>query len=231
MSLRLYDLAGADPQVRFSPYCWRIRMALAHKGLEVETVPWRFTDKDAIAASGQGAVPVLIDGDHVLSDSWAIGLDLDQRYADRPSLMLGEEGKALANFARHFAQTAISAVAFKAVILDIYNAIAEKDRAYFRSSREARIGKSLEDFAIGEEEARAQMKIALSPLRALLQEQAFVNGAAPAFADYCIFGSFMWIRNVSPKVLVSADDPVNAWAERMLDLHGGLARASKRAFA
>ena len=54
MAIVMYDLAGADPALRFSPYCWRIRMALAHKGLPVETVPWRFTDKDAIAFSGQG---------------------------------------------------------------------------------------------------------------------------------------------------------------------------------
>ena len=34
----MHDLAGADPAVRFSPYCWRVRMALAHKGLDVETI-------------------------------------------------------------------------------------------------------------------------------------------------------------------------------------------------
>ncbi|MDE2478632.1 MAG: glutathione S-transferase N-terminal domain-containing protein, partial [Betaproteobacteria bacterium] len=59
-SLRLFDLAGADEQRRFSPYCWRTRMALAHKGLPVHTIAWRFTDKQAIAASGQGKVPVLV---------------------------------------------------------------------------------------------------------------------------------------------------------------------------
>jgi hypothetical protein len=37
MARTLYDLAGADPDLRFSPYCWRTRLALAHKGLEVET--------------------------------------------------------------------------------------------------------------------------------------------------------------------------------------------------
>ena len=41
MTFRLYDLAGADPDRRFSPYCWRTRLALAHKELPVETVPWR----------------------------------------------------------------------------------------------------------------------------------------------------------------------------------------------
>jgi hypothetical protein len=40
----LYDLAGADAGRRFSPYCWRIRMSLAHKRLPVETRPWRFTE-------------------------------------------------------------------------------------------------------------------------------------------------------------------------------------------
>jgi glutathione S-transferase len=58
----MWDLAGADPAVRFSPYCWRVRMALAHKGLSAETIPWRFTEKNLIAFSGQGLVPVIRDG-------------------------------------------------------------------------------------------------------------------------------------------------------------------------
>ena len=44
MTIRMYDLAGANPAVRFSPYCWRARRALAHKGLDVETNAWRFSD-------------------------------------------------------------------------------------------------------------------------------------------------------------------------------------------
>ena len=32
--MELYELAGADPARVFSPFCWRIRMALAAKGLE-----------------------------------------------------------------------------------------------------------------------------------------------------------------------------------------------------
>ena len=53
MSLKLYDLAGAQPERHFSPYCWRVRMALAHKGLDVETIAWRFSDKELLAQSGQ----------------------------------------------------------------------------------------------------------------------------------------------------------------------------------
>ena len=53
MGLQLYDLAGAEPERRFSPYCWRIKLALMHKGLPFDTIPWRFTDKEAIAFSGR----------------------------------------------------------------------------------------------------------------------------------------------------------------------------------
>ena len=66
--LQLYDLAGAEPERRFSPYCWRAKLALAHKGLPFDTTSWRFTDKDVIAFSGQGQVPVLVDGDRVVFD-------------------------------------------------------------------------------------------------------------------------------------------------------------------
>ena len=72
MGMQLYDLAGADLERRFSPYCWRIKLALMHKGLPFDTIPWRFTEKKAIAFSGQGRVPVLIDGDQVVFDSWKI---------------------------------------------------------------------------------------------------------------------------------------------------------------
>jgi len=57
MTIKLYDLAAAEDDRRFSPYCWRIRMALAHKGLAVKTIAWRFTERDAIAFSGSERRP------------------------------------------------------------------------------------------------------------------------------------------------------------------------------
>ena len=52
--LRMYDLAAAEPERRFSPYCWRSRLALAHKDLPVETIPWRFTEKEVLSPSRVG---------------------------------------------------------------------------------------------------------------------------------------------------------------------------------
>ena len=72
MPLKLYELVGTDDARPFSPFCWRTRMALAHKGLSAETIPWCFTDKAAIASHQSEKVPVLLDGDAAIVDSWVI---------------------------------------------------------------------------------------------------------------------------------------------------------------
>ena len=224
--IEMHDLAAANPAIRFSPYCWRARMALAHKGLQVRTVPWRFMDKEKIAFSGQGLVPVIRDGEKVVNDSWAIAEYLDSAYPDRPMLMDGQQGKALANFARHYAQTVVNPVAMKAVLLDIYKCLDPGDQPYFRESREKRLGTTLEAFTATPEATLAAMKTAVATLRFVVQGQKFIAGDAPSFADYCVFGTFMWARNVSKVKLLAEDDPVYAWRERMLDLFDGLARKS-----
>ena len=94
MGMQLYDLAGAEFERRFSPYCWRIKLALMHKGLPFETIPWRFTDKNAIAFSGQSRVPALIDGDQARVHFWR-SYYLEATYPDRPSLFRGHGGRAV----------------------------------------------------------------------------------------------------------------------------------------
>jgi len=75
-NLTLYELAGADPAVRFSPHCWTVVMALAHKGLEAARVPLRFSDIHKVAFSGQALLPVLTHGTEIIGDSWRIALHL-----------------------------------------------------------------------------------------------------------------------------------------------------------
>jgi len=228
MALEMFDLAADNDSVRFSPYCWRIRMALAHKGLDVRTMPVRFTEKDKIAFSGQKLVPVLRDGDTVVHDSWDIALYLDRTYPERPRLIDVPQALGVTNFVRSWAQTALTIPVFKTIILDLFNGLAEKDKDYFRSSREERFGMPLEKFALPAAEGRAAVKQALAPARDVLRQQPFFCGAAPAFADYIVFGVFMWARSASPTDVLEGDDPVHAWRERMLDLHGGLARNAPR---
>ncbi len=228
MAMEMWDLAAADETVRFSPYCWRIRYALAHKGLKAETHPWRFTDKDAIAFSGQGFVPVLKDGDHVVADSWTIADYLDRAYPERP-LIDGPQARALTNFVRQWVQITLTPIIMRGIMPELFAAIAEKDRAYFRESREQRLGRKLEDVAAPLETVRADLKTALHPLRLALGSEPFVSGAEPAFADYAVMGAFMWVRCISRHELLEEGDPVFLWRERMLDLYDGMGRRAPRA--
>jgi glutathione S-transferase len=227
MSIVLYDLAGADPDVRFSPYCWRTRFALAHKGLPVETVPWRFTERDAIAFSGQGKVPVIQDDGKVVSDSWAIAEYLDERYPS-PTLFGGAMGRAHALFLNGWADSVLVGGIARFIVRDLIDTIDPKDRDYFRSSREARFGKSLEAVQEGREERLSAFRETLLPIRLVLRRQAWLGGAAPSYADHIVAGTLMWPRCASQFVLLEANDLVQEWHSRVLDLYGGIGRSAAR---
>ena len=224
MAITMYDLAGAEADRRFSPFCWRARMALAHKGLEVETVPWRFTEKDKLPKPNAGRVPVIVDGGRVVHDSTAIADYLEERYADRPSLFGGEVGRGLdavcaeldrdgiadradpAGAARHLPPSRAGGPG----LFPPATARSGSARPSRRSSRTARRG--------CRPSAPASTRCA-APSSGRISCPA----TAPAYADYIVFGAFQWARAISDFELLAADDPVRAWRGRMLDLFGGLA--------
>jgi glutathione S-transferase len=226
--LKLFDLAGAEPDRRFSPYCWRIKMALAHKGLEVETIPWRFTEKDAIARSGgQGRVPVLVDGERWVAESSVIADHLEDNYPDRSSLYGGGRGRALSRFFVGWADSVLHPALMPFLALDIWRHVHDKDRDYFRKSREERFGRTLEQLVEGREARLHAFREALAPLRLALRSQAFLSGGTALYPDYAVFGAFQWARGISDFVLLAPDDPVAQWRGRMLDLFDGLGRQAK----
>ncbi len=224
--MKLYDLAGAEDDLRFSPNCWRIKMALEHKGLVAETVPWRFVEKDVIAFSGQKAVPVLVDGEKSVSDSWEIAKYLESAYSDRPTLFGGPAGGGFALFVKFWCEQTLNRTILRIILPNLLMRLPEKDKVYFRGSREAALGTTLERQALPGEEGVSLLRAALSPMRATLQRQPYLAGAQPNFADYIVFGSFQWARAVSPVALVETGDPVFEWRERLLDAFGGLARSA-----
>jgi glutathione S-transferase len=226
MTIIMHDLAGADPELRFSPYCWRTRFALAHKGLPVETVPWRFTETDAIAFSGQGRVPVIRDGDRVVFDSWSIAGYLEETYPDLP-IFLGSGGRAHALFINSWADSVLVGGIARFIVCDLLDVIDPKDQNYFRTSREARFGQSLEAVQAGRDDRLAAFRDSLLPIRLVLRRQPWLGGAAPSYADHIVAGTLMWPRCASRFALLAADDPVTEWFGRMLDQYGGLGRNAK----
>ena len=222
MTRLLYALAGADKARQFSPHVWKTVMSLAHKGLDYETVPVSFTDIPAIENGCTATVPLLRDGEKLVRDSFEIALYLDEAYPDRPSLFGGEGGKAMARFIENWSQSTLHMAVTRIAILDIHDLLDPSDRAYFRSSREERLGASLEEIAAaGRAEVEGFAK-KLQPLRNMLKVQPFIGGEGPLFADYIVFGALQWLRTTAGTKVLEEDDPVADWFRRCLDLHGGI---------
>jgi glutathione S-transferase len=226
MARKLFELVGTDAERPFSPYCWRTRMALAHKGLDMESIPWRFTEKGAIAPHKSDKVPVLLDGDKAVVDSWVIANHLEDTYPDRPSLFGGEGGRAMGRMLNWWGDVAIVGGIFPLIAADVHDHLLPVDQIYFRETREARLGRTLEETSAGRDKGIEGFRKSLDPMRLTLRSQPFIGGASPNYADYIVFGGFQWARVTSSFKLLKQEDPIHAWREKMLDLFDGLARKS-----
>jgi len=214
--ITLYDLAFADDR-RPSPYCWRVKLALKHKGLQWRDEPCGFTEKQKIAFAGATTYPVIHDGTKVVKDSWAIANHLEDSHDGRP-LFPGDPGRSYARFVNGWADTVVNPAIFPLVIGDLVTQVRPDDRDYIVESRGKRLGTT--DFAAVQRKAReaglAPLRAALEPARRVLREQAFLAGEAPAYVDYILLGSLLWPHTISPDLaLLEQDDPVAAWRDRM----------------
>ncbi len=74
-------------RVELSTNVERVALALAHKRLEVESIVVPYGDRSEIRrVSGQDLVPVLADGETIMTDSMQIVRFLEERFPDRPAL-------------------------------------------------------------------------------------------------------------------------------------------------
>ncbi|WP_420430088.1 glutathione S-transferase N-terminal domain-containing protein [Kordiimonas sp.] len=225
---QLFELCGEDRDMRFSPYCWRARLALLHKGLEYEGMPIRFLEKQPIESADAKTVPVLNDGGTWVKDSFGIAVYLEETYPDNP-LFGGEIAKAQAEVLNVWLNKSVLLGIFPMIVADIHKKLDAKNAAYFRETREKFLGCTLEEAQAERAVMLPGFRKALSPLRAGLRSTLFLSGEQPAWLDYALMGTFMWANMVSDIELLEADDDLNAWQERMLDLFDGHCRSELEA--
>ena len=221
MSITLYDLAGANPDLRFSPYCWRTKLALRHKGLDYEAIPWRFTDKHALEPTGQGKVPTIIDNGRWVHDSWTIALYLDEVYPGKPKLFPDAQSRNLARFINSWCDWSVLPNTRELAVRHVFAAIADQDKEYFRASREKAVGITLEAFGADRAAAHKKFEQGLKPAEVTLGDHAFLHGAEPGYGDYALFGTLLWPDTVVPEPVIPADSAVGRWFSRMQALNGG----------
>jgi glutathione S-transferase len=221
--IKLYELVLENGRSS-SPFVWRARYALAHKGLPFETVPLGFVDIPATFNGKCKTVPVLTYGELTLADSWDIAEHLDATFPGTPTLFSGPAEIAMVRlFDAWFAPTIMRRL-FGIYALDIHDSARPEDRPYFRQSREARLkGKTLEQFTADRVAQVPVVREALAPLRAHLSRFPYLGGETPNYADYIALSAFLWVASISSLPLLDkTDDVMRAWFDRNLDLYGGI---------
>jgi glutathione S-transferase len=224
-AVRLYELV-LDNGRSSSPYVWRIRYALAHKGVPIESVPIGFTDIPKMFGERFKTVPVIEHGDTMLAESWDIAEYLDRAFPRQPALFSSPSENAMVRLNEAWFAAEILRSMFRIYILDVHNAARPEDRAYFRQSREKMLrGTTLEAYTADRASRLPVLREALRPLRSHLSRSPFMGGDTPNYADYIALGAFHWVASVSTLPLLAAnDDAIRAWLDRGFDLYDGLGR-------
>ena len=222
MTLTMYERVGHEGR-RPSPFSWRIRYALAHKGVEPEFRHVRFADVETIRAlSGQQFVPIITDGDRVVHDSWNIACYIDERFPDRPSLFNGVGGRAVARLVNHWADQTLGAAVRRLIAADFVFCLHPEDRGYYRSFREAAFGCTLEEYCADRPRWLAEFAAVTAPLEKTLAEQPYIAGVTSGYADYIVFSMFQYARLGCPDEFLDEGTALRRWHDGLVQAFDGL---------
>lgn len=215
MTITLYDLCGKDMDRRFSPYCWRVKKALQHKELAYETIATPFTGIAQIEGNSTKTVPMLCDGAHTVTDSFAIAEYLDETYPKKPALFGCENAVALSRFIEAWTYSALHPGIIRMVAKDIHDILDDKDKAYFRATREKSLKTTLEDMHKVRDQHRAEFHGNLLALDMMLRRQSYIGGDAPNYADFIVYGSLKWPAECSDYELLPQKQRILDWYARL----------------
>lgn len=225
--VRLYELVLENGRSA-SPFVWRIRYALAHKGIAYESVPLGFIEIPKVFGGRFKTVPVIAHGEAMMAESWDIAEYLDRAFPERPRLFSGPAELATVRLFDSWFIICVVRQMLPIIMLDVHNAARAEDRPYFRESREARFKCTLESFSADRAARLPGLREALAPLRYHLSTHRFLGGDTPNFADYIGLGVFEWVASVATVPVLAADDQVmRGWLDRGFDLYGGIGRTGE----
>jgi len=218
MPLQLHELAAEDTAIKFSPFVWRARMALLHKGLDFESVVWQFKDRDK---TEHKMVPAIYDEGKMISDSWEIAKYLDEKYPDRPTLINGSQGEAHCQLVNAIVNTQVFGACAAMALYPVSRILDDESAGYFIPAREAKFGKKLSDLNNPDQEAaKASLAKMLTCFELTLKTSDYIGGDTPTYADYILFGPLKWIDVVAYRP-VDETSNTGKWFDRISSLYGG----------
>ena len=100
--------------------------------------------------------------------------------------------------------------------------LAFQDRAYFRRSREAAFGCTLEAYCADRPRWRAELDAVVLPLEQTLSEQPFLSGETATYADYIVFSVFQYARLGCPYEMLAGGSALRRWRDGLAAAFDGL---------
>jgi glutathione S-transferase len=210
----LFDLATRDDG-RPSPFCWRAKLALKHKRVPFEARATLYSEIPKLGDGSFKTLPVIEDGGLWSGGSLNIATDLEARYPVAPTLFPDDPQRRFAEFVESYVDTCVHPQIFPQVALSIWKQLPNSQQAYFRSTREGRLGMTLEEAQCHAGSRLAAICASFDPVRRILEQRPFLSGSSPAYADYLVFSALKWQRLASEAVLMKTGDPLLVWFERI----------------
>ncbi|MFX4220674.1 MAG: glutathione S-transferase family protein [Thalassobaculum sp.] len=206
--MKLYERLGADDLCP-SPIGYRVRIALALKGMDCVRVPMRFADVERLEAeTGSRTCPAMLDGDARLTDSAAIVRHLDLVQAKRP--VLRDEDR---HFKLSIVEQELGTRAGKVIAPWFIERLCPEDRDYYRSTREQRYGMSFAELVAHRSAAELDLAFTIARVASGLDRSPFFSGNEPGFADTVIYGYLLWIDLADPGAMPELPPGMAAWYE------------------
>lgn len=224
-TIKLYDLVLASG-VTLSPFVWRTKFAIRHKGFEIDDIPTSYMGIKTIIDGTYKRLPVIDDGGVIVPDSWDIAEYLDRTYPDRPLLYRSQAEKNFARFMDGWMWRTIIHPWFTAYTLDQVKLVHPEDRDYVLDAHQNRIfqGRPLEEVVADREERLPTVRPLLDPLRDILTRSKWLAGDEPNQIDYIMLGNFLWCASLASHPPLAKDDSLWDWLNRGFDLFDGIGR-------
>lgn len=209
-------------QFRQSPFCDKVRLVLAAKGLQYEIVEVNpgLGQVALFRLSGQRQVPVLVDGETVVADSTAIALHLERQHPEPCLLPADPELRARTLLLEDWADTALAAGVRRALLQAAatdpgLRALLLPDATpgplrQLLNAVPAGLGAAADtawDSLFGAAE-RQQLQRSLEQLLTLVSAQPYLVGQALSLADLAVVAQLSWLRPQGLAVPGLGDNPL-----------------------
>ena len=216
MTLYLYDMSNSAG-VSASPYGYRIHEALHLLSLPYETELLSLSQVVQKFSKTHKTVPVLVDGNREIGDSWVIATHLAENHDLDNLLFGGAQGYPLTCFITRWVDASIMGAVNRILVKDLHDSLHQADRASYRDKQETRYGQSLEALHLTRGDGLTDFQVNLYPARQAIKENPYLGGGSPTYADFTLHSVFRWSRLTSEFELLRADDRLHGWIRRMDD--------------